>query len=66
MYAELYRDSVGIEIKIKNLMITYLCDPDYCIYTASQNEKPVDADTTNIRSAGQVKARSIEIYRRIA
>lgn len=33
-------------------MITYLCDPDYCIYTEKQNEKPKDADTTNIRSAG--------------
>lgn len=37
MYAELYRDSVGIETKIKSLVITNLCDPDYCLYTQSQN-----------------------------
>lgn len=52
MYAELYRDSVGIEIKIKNLMITNLCDPDYCIYTGDVNPKPkIDKDMT-LRSAG--------------
>ena len=37
MYAELYRDSVGIETKIKSLVITNLCDPDYCLYTQTQN-----------------------------
>lgn len=42
------------------------CNPDYCIYTGDRNPKPADAATTNIRSAGQMKARSIEICRRIA
>lgn len=53
MYAELYRDSVGIEVKIKNLTITKLCDPDYCIYTKGPNEVGA-ASRTSLRSAGQV------------
>ena len=51
MYAELYRDSVGIEAKIKNLAITQLCDPDYCIYTAGPNQVG-RAARTSLRSAG--------------
>lgn len=53
MYAELYRDSVGIEAKIKNLAITQLCDPDYCIYSAGPNQVG-RAARTSLRSAGQV------------
>ena len=41
------------------------CMPDYNVYTEKPNEKPC-GETTNIRSAGQMEARSIEIYRRIA
>ena len=53
MYAELYRDSVGIEAKIKNLAITQLCDPDFCIYSKGPNVVG-GAARTNLRSAGQV------------
>lgn len=41
------------------------CSVDYDVYTESPNPKP-EGTKTNIRSAGQVKVRSIEIYRRIA
>ena len=53
MYAELYQDSVDIEIRIKSLMITKLCDPDYCIYTNTRNEAGKLGRTT-LRSAGQI------------
>lgn len=53
MYAELYRDSVGIETWIKSHVITKLCDPDYCVYTNAKNEVS-KAAKTNLRSAGQV------------
>lgn len=51
MYAELYRDSVGIETWIKSHVITKLCDPDYCVYTNAKNEVS-KAAKTNLRSAG--------------
>ena len=41
---------------IKNIMITYLCDPDFNVYTMSRNEAP-DGAKSNGRGAGQVKAR---------
>lgn len=41
------------------------CDVDYNAYTMKANPKP-EGTKTNVRSAGQVKARSIEIYSRIA
>lgn len=44
---------VAIETKIKSLMITKLCDPDYNVYTGDVNPKPEGA-ATNLRSAGQV------------
>lgn len=53
MYAELYQDSVDIEIRIKSLMITKLCDPDFCIYTGTVNE-PGKLGKTTLRSAGQI------------
>ena len=52
MYAEQYRDSVDIEIKIKSLMITKLCSEDFCAYTEDVNPKP-EGTRTNLRSAGQ-------------
>ena len=51
MYAELYQDSVDIEIRIKSLMITKLCDPDFCIYTGTVNE-PGKLGKTTLRSSG--------------
>lgn len=41
------------------------CSVDYNAYTKKANPKP-KGTSTNLRSAGQVKARSIEIYSRIA
>lgn len=41
------------------------CSIDFNAYTEDVNPKP-EGEKTNLRSAGQVKARSIEIYRRIA
>jgi hypothetical protein len=62
MYAELLRDNVVIEVKIKSLTITKLCSEDFNAYTEDVNPKPEGA-TTNLRSAGQVKRpESIEIY----
>lgn len=55
MYAELYRDSVGIEVRIKSLTITKLCSVDYNVYTEAANPKP-KGEATNLRSAGQMKA----------
>ena len=53
---------VMIEVKIKSLTITKLCSEDFNAYTEDVNPKPQGA-TTNLRSAGQVKARE---YRNIS